>query len=152
MIAVSRGLAKPYLPHAAWAKVTPKIMDRLALEKTGQFGPALAALKADIVIDLICFTEDSARQLVAVLQGKVSHLIHIGTIWTHGFSTVVPTPEHAPKFPFGDYGIQKKSIENFLLAAAYRNGLPATLIHLGQIVGQGWVATQSGWSLQSCGV
>src|SRR5665213_938349 len=82
VIALSRGQAKPYLPNAAWAKVTPKIMDRIALEKTGQFGPAVAALNADIVIDLICFTVDSARQLVAALQGKVTHLIHIGTIWT----------------------------------------------------------------------
>ena len=139
VITISRGHAKPYLPHAAWAKVTPDIMDRVAMEKTGEFGPALAALKADIVIDLICFTVDSARQLVAALHGTISHLIHIGTIWTHGFSTVIPTPEHAPKFPFGDYGIQKKMIEDFLLAEAYRNGLPVTLIHPGHIVGQGWV-------------
>lgn len=73
VIVVSRGRATPYFPHAAWAKVTPKIMDRVALEKTGQFGPALAALKADIVIDLICFTVDSARQLEQIPFTLHSH-------------------------------------------------------------------------------
>ena len=139
VIAISRGVAKPYLPHAAWAKVTPKIMDRVALEKTGEFGQAIAALKPDIVIDNICFTLDSARQLVTALHGTIAQLIHIGTIWTHGFSTQVPTPEHAPKFPFGEYGVQKKLIEDYLLDAARKDGLPVTLIHPGHIVGQGWV-------------
>ena len=139
VIAVSRGQAKPYVPHAAWSKVTPKVMDRVALEKTGQFGLALAALKADVVIDLICFTLDSARQLVAALQGTLSHLIHIGTIWTHGYATMVPTTEHALKFPIGNYGIQKKLIEDFLLNEAHVKGLPVTIIHPGHIVGQGWV-------------
>lgn len=138
VIGISRGQAKPYLPHAAWAQIENHVLDREALEAKNKFGTAVAGLKADIVIDLICFTPASAAQLVAALKGQIAHLIHIGTIWTHGRSTAVPTREDAPKYPFGDYGIRKKEIEDQLLAAAHRDGLPVTLIHPGHIVGRGW--------------
>lgn len=138
VIAISRGHAKPYLPHAAWAHITHKSMDRDAMEKDGGFGAAVAALNPDIVVDNICFTVDSAKHLVSALKGKIGHLIHVGTIWTHGIATAVPTREDAPKSPFGEYGIQKKLIEDFLLLEARQNGFPVTLIHPGHIVGRGW--------------
>jgi nucleoside-diphosphate-sugar epimerase len=137
--AVSRGQAKPYLPHAAWSQVKHQSMDRTALEKTRSFGPAIRDLKPDILIDLICFTPDSARELAEAVKTRISQLIHIGTIWTHGFSVSVPTREDAPKFPFGEYGIQKKLAEDVLLTMARRDGLPVTIIHPGHIVGRGWV-------------
>ena len=137
--AVSRGVAKPYLPHAAWTAVAHHTLDRTTLEKTKSFGPAIRDLKANIVVDLICFTEDSARELADAVKGHIAHLIHIGTIWTHGFSATVPTREEAPKFPFGDYGVQKKKIEDLLLHMARQEGLPVTVIHPGHIVGCGWV-------------
>lgn len=139
VIGISRGKAKPYLPHPAWVQIQNHVLDRTALEAKRKFGTAIAKLNADVVIDLICFTPESAEQLIAALNGKVSHLIHIGTIWTHGISVAVPTREDAPKFPFGDYGIRKKRIEDMLLTAAHRDGLPVTIIHPGHIVGQGWV-------------
>ena len=138
VVAISRGQAKPYSPNRAWDDVEMLAMDRSAMEKDGSFGPAIRALKADIVIDMICFTLDSARHLTDALAGHVGHFLHTGTIWTHGFSTVVPTPEEAPKRPFGDYGIQKAAIEAHLLDEARRKGFPATLIHPGHIVGPGW--------------
>jgi len=138
VIGISRGQAKPYLPHAAWAKVQNHVLDRTALEAKGRFGSVMADLKADIIVDCICFTTDSAAQLIDAVKGKISHLIHIGTIWTHGRSVAVPTREDAPKYPYGEYGIQKKLIEDMLLLAARRDGLPVTLIHPGHIVGQGW--------------
>jgi nucleoside-diphosphate-sugar epimerase len=113
-------------------------LDRAAEEAKGQFGEAIAALGADIVVDLICFTEASHRQLADALEGRVSHLIHIGTIWTHGTAAVVPTPESAAKYPFGDYGIAKAAIEADLLARARPRGFPATIVHPGHIVGPGW--------------
>jgi len=88
------------------------------------------------VIDLICFTEDSARQLGEALLGEVRHLLHCGTIWVHGPSASVPTREDAPRTPFGEYGIAKAAIERYLLD---REGLPATVIHPGHISGPGWV-------------
>ena len=138
VVAVSRGHAKPYSPHAAWSRVMNKTMDRDAMEKDGSFGTAIAALKPDIVIDNICFTLESAKHLVSAIKGKVGHLIHVGTIWTHGIAVAVPTREDASKSPFGEYGIQKKLIEDFLLTEARQNGFPVTLVHPGHIVGRGW--------------
>ena len=138
VVAVTRGTSKPYRPDYSWAKVETVLLDRDALERQGRFGAAIAALNGDIVIDNICFTLDSARQLVEALKGRVQHFLHIGTIWTHGLSEVVPTPEDVTKRPFGEYGIQKAAIEAYLLDLARREGLPATIIHPGHIVGRGW--------------
>jgi nucleoside-diphosphate-sugar epimerase len=138
VVAISRGRAKPYTPHHAWDSVEQLVMDRTAMEADGSFGSAIRNLKADIVIDMICFTLPSARQLTEALAGNIGHFLHAGTIWTHGFSTVVPTLEETPKRPFGEYGVQKAAIETYLLERARRDNFPATLIHPGHIVGPGW--------------
>lgn len=138
VVNVSRGQRTAYTPNAAWKSVETIVLDRDSEEQAGTFGSRIGALKADIVIDMICFTLDSARHLTETLIGHVGHFLHTGTIWTHGFSTIVPTPEEAPKQPFGDYGIQKADIETHLLEEAHRSGFPATLIHPGHIVGPGW--------------
>jgi nucleoside-diphosphate-sugar epimerase len=44
-----------------------------------------------------------------------------------------------PRKPFGEYGIQKAAIEDYLLGQARRSGFPATVLHPGHIVGPGWV-------------
>jgi nucleoside-diphosphate-sugar epimerase len=136
--AISRGVARPYQQSPVWRHVTSVTLDREAEEAKGQFGQAIAALGADIVVDLICFTQASNRQLVDALDGRVSHFIHIGTIWTHGTAAVVPTPESAVKYPFGDYGIAKAAIEADLLSRAHLRGFPVTIVHPGHIVGPGW--------------
>ena len=138
VVAVARGTSKPYLPDPAWSQVESITLDREALVRQGSFGSSIANLQGDVVIDNICFTLDSARQLAEALRGKVQHFLHIGTIWTHGPSEVVPTPEDVTKRPFGDYGIQKAAIEAYLLDLARRENFPATIIHPGHIVGQGW--------------
>ncbi|MBX4940883.1 NAD-dependent epimerase/dehydratase family protein [Rhizobium binae] len=138
VVTISRGAAKPYTENRAWASVDQRRMDRAEMERVGEFGKAVRALKADIVIDMICFTLESAEQLVTALSGHVGHFLHTGTIWTHGYATTVPTREEAPKSPFGDYGIQKAAIETYLLRQARLQGFPATIIHPGHIVGTGW--------------
>jgi len=138
VVAVSRGASEPYLPHSAWEHVTRVRIDRATAEASGEFGRAIADLNPDIVIDNICFTLDSARQLAEALIGKVRHFLHIGTIWTHGISEVVPTPEDVTKRPFGEYGLQKAAIEDYLLGLARCDGFPVTILHPGHIVGQGW--------------
>ena len=72
------------------------------------------------------------------LRGRVAHLLHCGTIWVHGHSVEVPTTEDAPRVPFGDYGIRKAEIERYLLEEARSNALPATILHPGHLVGEGW--------------
>jgi nucleoside-diphosphate-sugar epimerase len=97
----------------------------------------MAALDAEAVIDLTCYTVESARQVVQSLKGRVQHFLHCGTIWVHGHSVAVPTTEDAPRSPFGDYGIRKHAIEQYLLTEAGK-GLPATVLHPGHLVGPGW--------------
>lgn len=139
VIVITRGQREPYLPHNAWKKTQMLVIDKDAEEKQGVFGQHIRELKADVVMDMICFTLDSAKQLVEALTGQVKHFLHCGTIWTHGHSTVVPATEDLPKRPFGEYGIQKAAVETYLLEQARQHGFPATLLHPGHIVGQGWV-------------
>lgn len=138
VVNVTRGQRAPYLPHAAWKQVKTVTADREAEDRDRHFGPRIAALKPDIVVDLVCFTLASAQALVDALEGQVGQLIHIGTIWVHGPSSVVPVREDAPRHPFGCFGTQKAAIESFLLERAHRSGLPVTVLHPGHIVGQGW--------------
>ena len=135
---LSRGEHSPYQSDSAWRKVEQVQVDRQAEDAAGTFGQRVADLRPDVVIDLICFTEDSARQLVEAVEGKIQHLLHCGTIWVHGPSMTVPTREDAPRKPFGDYGVQKAAIEAYLLGKARRDGLPATIVHPGHICGPGW--------------
>jgi nucleoside-diphosphate-sugar epimerase len=114
VISVSRQLSAPYQSHAAWQAVQ------------------------QVVIDMICFTVESAQQLVGALKGRLQHFLHCGTIWVHGPSVQVPTTEEQPRRPFGEYGINKAAIESYLLDEARRNGFPATVLHPGHIVGPGW--------------
>jgi nucleoside-diphosphate-sugar epimerase len=136
--AVSRGQREPYHPHAAWSSVTRVELDRASEEAVGSFGQRIHDLQPDVVIDMICFTLESARHLVEALRGQVQHFLHCGTIWVHGPSVQVPATEEQPRRPFGEYGVQKAAIEAYLLAEARRGGLPATVLHPGHIVGPGW--------------
>jgi nucleoside-diphosphate-sugar epimerase len=138
VICISRGQSKPYHEHRAWNRVREAVMDRGQREKIGAFGPDIRSLKPDVVIDLICFTPDSAKHLVEALRGQVQHFLHCGTIWVHGPSAIVPTTEAQPRAPFGDYGIHKAEIEAYLLNEARRGNFPATVLHPGHIVGPGW--------------
>jgi nucleoside-diphosphate-sugar epimerase len=138
VVNVSRGVQKPYHPHAAWKSVRTVTLDRDSTETSGNFGSEIRALKPDIVIDMICFSPESARHLADSLDGHLQHFLHCGTIWVHGPSVSVPTTETAPRRPFGSYGIGKAAIEVYLLDRARRSGFPATLIHPGHIVGPGW--------------
>lgn len=138
VINVSRSQRDPYQPHGAWGLVESVELDRARAEEEGSFGESIANLEPEVVIDMICFKLDSARQLVEALRGKVQHFLHCGTVWVHGPSVQVPTTEAQPRRPFGEYGIQKAAIEAYLLAQARQTGFPATILHPGHIVGPGW--------------
>jgi nucleoside-diphosphate-sugar epimerase len=138
VVNVSRGARQPYTSSGLWKWVENVTIDRAAEEKDGRFGPRIRDLGGDVVLDMICFTLDSATQLVEALDGNVGHFLHTGTIWVHGHSSVVPATELSPRRPFGPYGTQKAAIEAYLLDRARRGGFPATLVHPGHIVGPGW--------------
>lgn len=135
---VSRGLRGPYTPDPAWEKVKFATLDRKAAEPSGTFGANMRDLQAEAVIDLTCFTPESARQLVDALRGTLRLFLHCGTIWVHGYSTVVPATEDLPRKPFGEYGKRKAAIEQFLLEEAKSGRFPAAILHPGHIVGKGW--------------
>jgi len=138
-IVVSRREREPYQSNGAWAFVSPVQIDRAEAEAAGTFGQQILDLAPDVVIDMICFTPESARHLVEALRGRVEHFLHCGTVWVHGPSVVVPVTEEQPRRPFGNYGIMKAEIERFLLMEQRLNGFPATILHPGHIVGPGWV-------------
>ncbi len=137
VINVSRGQAKPYLPHDAWQKVETVVADRTAEEAAGTFGRRIAGLGADVVVDMISFTLASTDQLVQALWGRVEHFLHCGTIWVYGHNRAVPATESDPLNPFGEYGTNKAQIEAWLLSEA-KVGFPATVFRPGHIVGPGW--------------
>src|SRR5215212_5587617 len=138
VVSISRGQREPYQVHPSWQSVEQLTLDREAEEAEGTFGARVLGMEPDVVVDMICFTPESARQLVEALPGRVRHFLHCGTIWVHGHSTQVPTTEDQARHPFGEYGVQKAGIEAYLLDEARRSGFPATILHPEHIVGPGW--------------
>jgi len=139
VISVSRQKSEPYQSHAAWKLVKQVEIDRVEADRKKSFGKQILDLAPDIVIDLICFSPESARMLAEPLQGKIQHLLHCGTIWVHGHSEQVPTDESQHREPFGDYGIKKAATESYLLSISRKTGFPVTILHPGHIVGPGWI-------------
>lgn len=137
VVAVTRGAQRPYRDAPEWSAVEPVVLDRTAAEADGVFGATVAALRPDVVVDLLCFTLESATQLVEALRYRVAQFVHCGTLWVHGVPTSRPYDETAPRDPFGEYGIRKAQVERYLLDAA-RAGFPATVLHPGHITGPGW--------------
>ena len=139
VINISRAQREPYQAHGAWHSVQQVNADRAAEDEQGIFGQRVRDLAPDVVIDMICFTVASAQQMVECLRGRVQHFLHCGTIWALGHSVEVPATEETPRHPFGEYGIQKSAIQDYLLNQARRYGFPATMLQPGHIVGPGWI-------------
>jgi nucleoside-diphosphate-sugar epimerase len=133
VVAISRGLREPYVPDEAWRDVQRIALDRDAL--AAAFPAAIADLKPDAVVDMTCFTRESAQQLVEGLRGRTDLLLHCGTIWVHGSASAVPITEADPRGPFGEYGTWKAEIEDLLLA---ESELRCTVLRPGHITGPGW--------------
>ncbi|HEU5109782.1 MAG TPA: NAD(P)-dependent oxidoreductase [Micromonosporaceae bacterium] len=138
VIVLSRGEREAYHPDAAWQRVRRISVDRDGQDAAGTFGPTVAEFDADAVVDLVCFTVDSARAIAEALRGRTGLLLHCGTIWVHGPLAAVPVTEDVPRESFGEYGLAKAEIEAYLLGQARRGGTPTTVLHPGHIVGPGW--------------
>jgi nucleoside-diphosphate-sugar epimerase len=113
-------------------------LDRRDAEADGTFGARISELGAEAVVDLTCYSPESARALVEALRGRTRHFLHCGTIWVHGARAGQVTMEETPREPFGDYGLRKAAIERYLLEEFTNSGFPATVIHPGHLVGPGW--------------
>ena len=145
VIAVSRGTRGPYHASPQWDAVTRLVVDREAEDARGTFGDRVAALRPEVVIDLICFTRASAQQLVEALRPSRPLLVHCGTIWVHGPALRVPVTEDEPRTAYGEYGTGKAQIEALLHQESRAGGIPAVVLHPGHISGPGWqVITPAG--------
>jgi nucleoside-diphosphate-sugar epimerase len=139
VVVVSRGLRKPYRDDPAWMRVGTVVADRDVEDAAGTFGGRIRDLGPDAVIDLVCFSPESAQKLLTGLRGTGAFLAECGSIWAHGTATAVPVLEHEAPHPWGEYGVDKKSIETLLLAEASRpDGVASTILHPGHISGPGW--------------
>ena len=141
VVNVSRGSAKPYRPHYAWAAIENVSLDRVKEEEKGTFGQKIADLSPDIVIDMIAFDLNSTRQVVEALKGKIEHYLFCSSIWVYGRYVSVPSLETDPVSPIDAYGQGKADSEARLMREARLSGLPATCFRPGHIVGEGWVPT-----------
>jgi nucleoside-diphosphate-sugar epimerase len=145
VVALSRGEREPYRPAPEWRAVERMKVDRDAEDAAGTFGERIAALEADAVIDMVCFTPESARQLVDGLRATRPLLIHCGTIWVHGPAARVPITEDEPRTAYGEYGTGKVAIEALLHRETIAGGVPSIVLHPGHISGPGWpVITPAG--------
>ena len=145
VIAISRGTRAPYHGSPQWQQVTAITADRDAEDAAGTFGARIAALRPDVVMDMICFTAASASQLVEALRPARPLLVHCGTIWVHGPALRVPVTEDEPRTGYGEYGTGKMEIEALLERETRTGGVPAIVLHPGHISGPGWpVVTPAG--------
>ncbi len=143
VINISRGGGTGYATGPEWQQVRQVIADRRQQDSDGTFGATVLSLEPDVVVDLVCFTQESAQALVDALRGNVAHLIHCGSIWRYGPSWKLPIAEGSDSAgpPFDEYGIQKAAIAELLKAETSAGGLVTTSIHPGHIVGPGWHPT-----------
>lgn len=136
VIAVSRGKSRPYVEDPAWKRVEHVCLDRT---KETDFAGRIAAMEADVVIDLINFDiEDTEAMVRALKETRLSHYLFCSSIWAHGRAEFLPADPNCLKEPLDDYGINKFRSECCLKQQFRENGFPATIIMPGQISGPGW--------------
>jgi nucleoside-diphosphate-sugar epimerase len=138
VINISRGQRSSYVDDPTWQQVRHVTADRAVEDRDGTFANRVADLQPDVVIDLICFTLDSATALVERLRGDTGHLLYCGSIWRHGPSLRVPITEDNGAPPIGEYGIAKAATARMLQEETRSGGLVTTSLHPGHIVGPGW--------------
>jgi nucleoside-diphosphate-sugar epimerase len=140
VVNISRGTSQAYSQAVEWRQVRPVTADRREQDRLGTFGATVLATRPDVVIDMICFTAESATALVNALRGEVGHLLHCGSVWRYGPSRKLPIAEGSDSAdpPFGEYGIGKDRIARLLKEETAAGGLVTTSVHPGHIVGPGW--------------
>jgi nucleoside-diphosphate-sugar epimerase len=130
VINISRGKTVPLVQDNAWDKVAQLNLDRHA----EGFETKIAELKADIVLDMICFENDDMLRLINALKGRVSHYLVTGSMWMHGRSSAVPVKEDECREPLEAYGVQKSLMDKTIAEQFRSRGFPGTAVHPGHIV------------------
>jgi len=141
VVNVSRGQSEAYADSEEWRQVRQVVADRQQEDRGRVFADRVAGLHPDVVVDLICFTAESATMLVDRLRGDAAHLVQVGSTWRYGPSRKLPISEDAAGSadpPYDEYGIEKARIARLLKEETARGGLTTTSVHPGHIVGPGW--------------
>ena len=138
VVSLSRGTATPYTAGDEWSQVERVLADREQEDREGVFADRVVRLRADVVVDLLCFTLESATALVDRLRGETAHLVGCGSVWRAGPSTTLPISEENAPPAVGEYGIQKDRIARLLAEETASGGLVTTSLHPGHISGPGW--------------
>lgn len=136
-ISVTRGQSRAYEWDPAWDRVERVQMDR---KNDPEFNAKIAAIDADVVVDLINFRLEDTKEMVRLLNGtRLSHYLYCSSCWAHGRAEVLPfNPDDLRKEPLDPYGKDKFASELYLKETYRINGFPVTVIMPGQISGPGW--------------
>ena len=133
-MALSRGTREPYVPAPEWQRVRLVTADREAEDADGVFGDRIAALAADAVVDMLCFTRNlhSNSWMRCARPGRCCC-----TAARFGFTAQprVPVTEDEPRSAYGEYGIRKAAIEALLHRETTAGGVPSVVLHAGHISG-----------------
>ena len=127
---VGRGNGGPVVPSEEWEKAHIVRFDR----REEEFPAALMALKPDVVVDMICFTNEEMLRMVNALRGRVAHYLVTGSMWMHGQSGAVPVREDEGRDPIDEYGVQKEKMDRTLAEEYALRSFPGTIVHPGHIV------------------
>jgi nucleoside-diphosphate-sugar epimerase len=139
VVSITRSGGTGYHDALEWEQVAHVKADREQEDAGGTFGRTVLAQEPDVVIDLVCYTLESATAIVEALRGKVAHYVFCGSIWRAGESEVLPISEEKATAPFSDYGVGKHEVARMLKEETRSGGLATTTLHPGHISGPGWV-------------
>jgi nucleoside-diphosphate-sugar epimerase len=87
---------------------------------------ALSEIAAEVVIDLVAFRAESARQTVEAVRRRAQHFINIGTGWRFGEPHTLPTREDDTPRPRSLYGEQKQAMWELLRREFVEHGFATT--------------------------
>lgn len=103
------------------------------------FEQALADLKFDVVIDMICFRPEQAQSDIRAVGYRCGHFIFCSTVCSYGVKTPpgVLVDETHPQEPISDYGRNKLACEQTFMKAHEQRIMPVTIIRPSHTYGPG---------------
>ena len=142
VVAVSNDDRAPYTPSAPeWERIKSVVHDRTAPGSTQEYSRAIAALAGEVVIDACCYEDEDSKAVVDALQGSSSlcHFVHCGSLRAYNPTVQRPWSEDSSRgIPCGYYTLQQQQMEARLLHAHKDAAFPATVLLMGDLVGEGW--------------
>jgi len=98
--------------------------------KVNELEAAIADFKADIVIDMVCFTPVQAQQIAGLIYGKVSQYIFTSTSDVYGYPlSRFPSREiDLMSKPDSKYAVDKRACEEIFLSRFDERKFPLTIV------------------------